>query len=241
MAQFKIKEGSFEEMRKKMLKWLIPMAVIVLAIVVIGQKVRSRKDDADMYVLPITICVFTAFIVFSFYRLLAKQKKLFESYLLTIDDFMITRQQFNTPEISMSFNEVEEISKMKNGGFIIKGKYKGELIMVPKFMDRYDELEKMLSNIRPISENSNALKKLQYQSLIGIAAIPFMIIVMLSDNKIIVFVCGVLAIAISIWRFIRIQQSKNVDRGTKMKSYSSFIIMALVLFMMYFKLVMMAN
>jgi len=219
-----------------MLKWLIPMGVVILAIVVIGQKVSSRKDDADMYVLPITICIFTVFVGFSFYRLLAKQKKLFESYLLTIDDFMITRQQFNTPEISMSFNEVEEISKTKNGGFIIKGKYKGELIIVPKFMDRYEELEKMLINIKPISESNAALNKLKYQSLISIAALPFMLGVLLSDNKIIVVVCGTLAVAISIWRFIRIQQSKNVDKGAKIKSYSSFILVAFVIIMMYFKL-----
>ena len=70
-------------------------------------------------------------LAFGLYRGVNRQKEIFDSYRLTLDNNAITRQQHKTPTITISNTDVIEIVKNSNGSFTLKGNSPVNVIGVP--------------------------------------------------------------------------------------------------------------
>ena len=74
-------------------------------------------------------------LAFGLYRGVNRQKEIFDSYRLTLDNNAITREQHKTPTITISNTDVIEIVKNSNGSFTIKGNSPVNVIGVPSQKD----------------------------------------------------------------------------------------------------------
>jgi hypothetical protein len=236
MQVFKSKRDGFKEIRKKMLLRLIPTLLIAGAVGIMISTINSKQNGNDINVLPIIIPITAAALVFGIYRGVNRQKAIYESYTLTITDNLVTREQLNTPTISIYFNDIREIAKHKNGGFTIKGKETVDLIQVPVQIDDYLQLEKALQQIQAIVEKDKVSFIEKYQSLTGLVTAGLMLCVYTVHNKIIVALTGSTLVALMVWSFIKIRNSKNVDNKTKQSVWWIVLVLASVTAITIFKL-----
>lgn len=236
MQVFKIRQDGFKEIRNKMLSRSIPMLLIAGAVGITISTINSKQKENDVNVLPIIIPVIAAALGFGIYRGVNRQKALFESYKLTITNNLITREQLNTPTISIYFNDIKEITKHKNGGVTIKGKETVDLIGIPEQIDDYLLLETALQQMHPIVVKDKVSFMEKYQSLTGLVTVGLMLCVYTVNNKIIVVLTGSTLVVLMVWSFIKIRSSKNVDSKTKRSVWCILLILASVIAVMIFKL-----
>lgn len=236
MQVFKIRQNGFKEIRKKILLRLIPTLIIAVAVGITISTINSKQKENDVSILPIFIPIMTAVMGFGLYRGLNRQKALFESYTLTITNNLITREQLNTPTISIYFNDIVEIAKNKNGSFTIKGKVAADLIGIPVQIDDCSQLETALQQIQPIVIKDKVSFMEKYQSLTGLVTGGLMICVYTVNNKIIVALTGSALVALFVWSFIKIRSSKNIDSKTKRAFWIIILVLASIIIVMFYKL-----
>jgi hypothetical protein len=213
---------------------VVPLAVVVAGLVIITN--ISRAQNTDVNTLPIVLPFVAALLGFSFYRSFRKQKKFLLSYSVTISEEGITREQMDTPPLSISFMEIREIIKTEKGGFMIKGIDRTDVIHIPYLIDNADVLEQRLQALAPITLNTKDPFYKKYGSLLFLLAIGMMVCVYVVPNKIIVGVCGTLLTGLFVWAFYEVRTSKNIPTNTKRMSWVFLIVIFSILYMTYEKL-----
>ncbi|WP_315819095.1 hypothetical protein [Paraflavitalea speifideaquila] len=174
---------------------------------------------------------------FSIYRSVNRQKKLFATYTLTINDNVITRQMHNTPEIAIYFHEVKQIIKSMEGGFTIMGADPADIIIVPVQVENYAELEALLNQVKPVIAPPASLSVIQkFKPLLSLAAAGSMVAVFASDNKIVVSVAGILGLCLLGWTFFYLSRSKNIDQKTRSSRWAFLLVMIAIIAIMVVKL-----
>lgn len=241
MQVFKIRHNGFKGIRKKMLLRSIPLLLIAGTVGITISAINSKQKENDVNVLPIIVPVIAAALGLGVYRGVNRQKALFESYTLTIMNNLITREQQDTPAISIYFNDVKEIVKHKNGSFTIKGKEPVDIIGIPAQIDNYTQLETTLQQIQPLIVKDKASFMERYQSLAGLLTVGLMLCVYAVNNKIVVALTGSALVALMVWSFIKIRRSKNADSRTKRNVWWVVLVLASVIAVMIFKLTGLAD
>lgn len=237
MQQFRIRPNGFAEIRKKILIRVIPVMVLALAAGIISSQINAQEKAADVNILPFFIPFIVGVMGFTVWRSLKKQQKLLESYVLTIDENVITREQLNTEEITIYFHEVKEIIKNNVGGIAIKGFDKTDVILIPAQIEKHAELEALLSQVKPITAPNASVSLLNKLSpLLSLAGIGLMLTVYLASNKIIVGIAGTLGIALLGYSIYEVRRNKNIDKRTKNRVWVVLIVLASILTTMIIKL-----
>lgn len=226
----------FKEIRKQTFTRILPLILIaVIAGVVISSSNQTQKQG-DIYNWLITIPIIGAAVGFGLVRGLNRQKAIFESYKLTIEGNLITREQFNSSAISIYFDDINEIIGNKNGSFTIKVKNGKDTIYVPAQIENYSHLEKSLSRIMPIKVKDQGAFQQLSSIVAAVSVIVLMICVYTVSNKLIVGVAGIVLIGLLLWSFIAIRKNKNIDAKTKTAAWWVFIVIIAVVAIMYQKL-----
>ncbi len=135
-------------------------------------------------------------LAFGLYRGINRQKEIFDSYRLTLDNNGITREQHNTPTINIAKADLSEIIKNPNGSFTIKGNSTVNVIGVPSQIDDYENLELSLAEIRQISTKTSEPILQNFRSLLSILVIGLMASVYISKDKIIVGISGTVLLVV---------------------------------------------
>ncbi|WP_426671771.1 hypothetical protein ACPPVU_11090 [Mucilaginibacter sp. McL0603] len=234
MQEYNITPSGFKEIRKLLLIKIVPFILIAVTAVIIISLFDST-DKVDTSTLTFVIIIVALVLGLSVYRSIQKQKAFFESYSLIIKANMVTRTQLNTRTISIYLNDIIEINKNKNGNFVIKGKYPDDIIVIRAQIDKYDQLEEALNQIKPITQTSKSFRKI-YSLLIALVTITSMIFVYSSSNKIIVAISGLSFTGIMAWGFIEIRNNKNIDENLRRKIWLILVVIALVLIRMIYKI-----
>jgi hypothetical protein len=236
MQQFKIRPDGFKEIRKKMLARGIPVLLIASTAGILMGLLNSGHKEADTNILPFMIPFMLAVTGLGLYRGIKRQKKIIESYTLSVAADLIRREQFNTPAISIYVADIKEIIKHKNGSLSIKGKGTADLILIPAQIDNPLQLESTLQSFSTITvkEKESLLQK--YPSLIGFITIGLMLCVYTLQNKIVVGITGTVLLCLMVWSFLKIQRNKSVDKKTKNGSWLIFLVLLSVIAVMMAKL-----
>lgn len=233
MEVYKFKPDTIKEIRKKILLRIIPLMLLG---VTMGLGINFADSDAglnDPLTLQIVIPVILLVAGFAVYRSISTQKAFLETYTLTIGDNVIIREQFNTATITLHFFEIKDIVKKKNGLTIIGEK---DLIIVPKLIDNFEQLETTLGTIQPIGTKDTTPFFHKYQAYIGMVSFGLMYCVYALDNKVVVGITGSILIALIIWSFIQTQRNNNVDNTTKKTRIFRLIVLLVVISTMFEKL-----
>ena len=237
MNSFTTRSGGFPGIRKKILRRMLPVFLVTIAA---GTSISLYKSGNDTYsaMNVIYYYIIGGLILFCWrvYREISKRKKIYETYTLMIDDFSITREQHNTPAITTYIDNVTDIVKNKDGSFIIKGKSASEIIGVPAQMDNYDELERLLNQIKPVTADTKSLRGLKMRAWLTLVGVALMIVVNAVNNKTVVAIAAPVAVVVLGWNFIAVQRNKNVDHTSKKMSWIMLLVIASIIASAYMKL-----
>lgn len=236
MEQFKIRKDGFKEIRKAMLIRAIPISLLAALGGLAISHFNTNGQQNDINVFPFVIPLVLGALAFGLYRGVNRQKEIFDSYVLTIDNNCITREQHNTPTITISNADLSGIIKNSDGGFTIMGNSTVNVIGVPSQIDDYEKLEKLLSEIRQILSKTSEPFLQKYRGLLSILTIGLMAVVYISKDKIIVGISGTVLLAVLGYSFFEVQRSKNIDSKTKKGMWWLILVIASIIGVMYFKL-----
>ncbi len=239
MKQFKTKEDGFKEIRTQLLKVLIPLLLVPFIGVIVIFEFTSITNANETNILPIMIPILLVTFAFGIYRGIKRQKAIYESFSLTIDDNCIIRDQHNTPTIRILFTDIKKITKTYQGGFVISGESSSSSIIIPTQIENKPELEKLLSEISEISQNTS--KPLLQRLLLPVASITtigLLVILYVSYNKILVTISGTLLSILVVWAFIVTQQNKNFDKKTKKASYWFILLFIVIIGISVYKIML---
>jgi hypothetical protein len=236
MEQFKIRQDGFKEIRKAMLIKAIPISLLAAFGGLAISHFNTNGQQSDVNVFPFVIPIVLGALAFGLYRGVNRQKEIFDSYRLKLDNNGITREQHNTPTITISNTDVSEIIKNSNGSFTIKGNSPVNVIGVPSQIDDYEKLEKSLAEIGQILTKNSEPFLQKFRGLLSILTIGLMAAVYISKDKIIVGVSGTVLPVVLGYSFFEVQRSKNVDSKTKKGMWWLILVIASIVGVMYYKL-----
>ena len=236
MEQFNIKQDWFKEYRRAII--IKAASFILLAILgglAISYFVINRQHD-EVNIYPIVIPMVLVMSIFGVYQGIKRQRKIFDGYRLTIDNNSITREQYNTPTITIPLADISEISKHPKGSFTIKGNSTINAIYIPTHIENYEKLEQLLSEIKPVSYKDKKTLLQKFEGLLIILTIGLMVVVFLINDKIIVGICGTLLLMFLGYSLFVTQKSKNVDKKTKKGMWMVIVVMVSIILIMYAKI-----
>lgn len=236
MEQFRIRQDGFKEIRKAMLIKAIPISLLAAFGGLAISHFNTNGQQSDVNVFPVVIPLVLGALAFGLYRGVNRQKEIFDSYVLTIDNIGITREQRNTPTIIITKTDLNEIIKNSNGSFTIKGNSTVNVIGVPSQIEDYERLEKLLSEIRQISSKTSEPVFQKFRGLLSILTIGLMAAVYISKDKVIVGISGTILLVVLGYSFFEVQRSKNIDSKTKKGMWWLILVTASIVGVMYYKL-----
>jgi Flp pilus assembly protein TadB len=235
MQEFRIRPDGYAVIRKRTLIRFIPVFIITAIVFAVINLTIWKPDDPLVWYTAILF--FTIFVCISIFRTLSKQKKFLQSFRITIEDSVITREQLNTEELTIYFHEVKEVTKSKAGSLFIRGLEKTDMICIPPEIENKEALEAILGGLKPImSRSKDAVRKQKLAPFIALAFIALLVTVFAGTNKILVGSAAVLVIAGMIWLITEIRKSKNADRDTKNRVWIYFVFIAAILVTAFLKI-----
>jgi len=226
MKQYFIGEEGMKKFKKRYYNIFLPVmalgAVIPLTINLMS------IHAADGYTPWIVFGALAVYFTFSLTRMFKKQKTMLESYRLTITENEITREQMNTPPLTISFMEVKEIMKTRKGSFIVRGISKTDLIQIPAWVDDTAGIEEQLQTFSTVTTAKNFMRR-QYGALaIRLLALAMLIVIYTVNDQLIVGICSALLIGLIIWGLNEIRVNKNMPINAKRRSTVVFTLIAIV-------------
>lgn len=236
MEQFKIRQDGFKEIRKALLVQVISLSLIAIIGGMAMSHFSGNEDQRDVNVFPVLIPIVLGAMAFGLYRGVQRQKTLFDSYVLTIDDSGITREQYNTSTITISNSDIKKIVKNSNGSYTIKGNSSANIIVIPSQINDYEKFEKLLFDLGPISVKTKESLLQKFRIPISLLALGLMGIVYIAKDKIIVGITGTILLVFFIYSTFAIQRSKNIDNKTKKASWWVLLMIGSIIITMYAKL-----
>lgn len=234
MQQFKIREDGYKKLRKRWLGFTLPMMAIVMLIFFFADVLETKRGTGDTW-LYMTI-LWPVIFGFGTYRTLKRQKRFLESFSISISDNEITREQMNTPPLTINFMEIKEIAKFEKGRYTVKGAGSRDIINIPSWIEDPEHLEELLQNLAPIKIHTKDPWHVKYRWVLSVMALMLVLVVYFADNKIIVGISGALLAGLIIWAIYFVLTSKNMPTTSKRRVWRYFLILAIVIYATYTKL-----
>ena len=193
---------------------------------------QQASAGVYLFIIPILLGTFGFGLFFG----IKSQSEIFYSYSLAFDGKQITRDQHNTDMISILYAEIKEITKNSNGSFTIKGDPIFDAIEVPAQIENHERLEQLLNEIKQVSFKSKESILQRYGVMISIGSMCLMLAVYLSNNRLVVGVCGTTLLGLLGYSFYVVQKSKNIDMKTKRNMWFIVVVVISILVVMSYKL-----
>jgi hypothetical protein len=238
MRQFRIKENGFKEIKKQTLFRAIPIVLIALIVGLVSfeySNFNSSSSDTNVY--PFLIPIILGALAFGLNKGLKRQKEIYDTYSLKIDDEGIEREQANTPSIRLLFSDIKRITRGSKGGFAIKGNTMANSILVPI------QIEELLV-IESILKDKCNCEIITSKPLIQRLMIPLLILVLglmatlyISGNKILLGFSGSILSVIMLLSFIKVQSNNSIDSKTRKSSYSFLAVIIFIIAIMLYKII----
>ena len=166
---------------------------------------------------------------------LNRQKKILASYVLTLYDNKLVRQQDLTPDIEIQLGEISKIVQSKNGALTIISKNKRDTIVVPYHTNHIKELQALLAKSIEIDTQQKTHFINKNPWAISLLTILLITVVFVSNNKWLVGFAG-LSLTIGLTYSISISfLSKNLDKKTKKGMFLAVPVILFIIVITYFK------
>jgi hypothetical protein len=235
-TEFQIKENGFAEIKRAMIVKTIPIAILAAGTGLAISHFNTNGQSTDVSVLPFVIPIIVGALAFGLFKGINRQKGLFESYKLTINENEIVREQNNTQTISIPRNEIKSIIRNPKGILTIVGNSNTEIIGIPSQINNSEKLEQILSAIKPITDSDKKPLTEKYKGVLILLMLGLMATVYISKDKIIIGITGTILTLFLVYSFYEVRRNKNIDKKTKNGMWWLILVLLSVIGNMYFKL-----
>ena len=235
-TEFQIKENGFAEIKKAMIVKTIPIAILPAGTGLAISHFNTNGQSSDVNVLPFVIPIIIGALAFGLFKGINRQKGLFESYKLIINENEIIREQNNTKTISIPHNEIKSIIRNTKGMLTIVGNSNTEIIGVPSQINNSEKLEQILSQIKLITDSDKQPLTEKYKGLLILFMLGLMAAVYISKDKLIVGITGTILTLFLGYSFYEVRRNKNIDKKTKNGMWWLILVLLSIIGNMYFKL-----
>jgi hypothetical protein len=222
MHTFTTRKDGFKEVRNQAIGPLISIYGVFLICMAYFILTDVTNTEGHLSLL-LTLALVIPLLIISGVSAIRRQKKLFESFRLIITEDSISREQINTPTITLHKDRVREIRKLSNGTICIIGDSKLNVIGVPKQIERGEELERLLSEIKPLTTKNHGAGRAYLQVFLALLCLGLAGAGMASEDEILSSFSAIVICAMLIVSFVVIQLSKNADKRMKRLSYFTII------------------
>lgn len=235
MGTYKNNKEGFKTIQKKLLRNAVPIISLALAVGLLIS--YNQNDDGQVNTLPYVLIIAIGAGGFGIFKGLNRQRQLFVSYTLIVDENSIQREQFNTPTVTISRSEIQEILKDETGGFAVKGKSRTEMIIVTNQIENIEALERELQQLGEIKlqQGKSTVERLRFP--IVLIGLVMMATVYISTNRYLVLCCGSILASGLMYSIYEVQTSKTIDIKTKRMSWWTVIVIIAVIGITYSKFV----
>lgn len=230
-------------MKKVIVKKLVTNLIVMTIIIVTGIQLmyffNGQEFDLTLLLINfISIAVIGAISTSLKIRKLAKKNiEIYSNYELLLTSDSIVREIKGYPSVSIPIPEIKDIILHKNGNLTVRSRSSiHDVIGIPFQIERYDELEAKLSSIMPMNKKFKFINQEIYRVLFIIVLGGTMPIISFSENPIVLVFCVVLLLSFSIWSFIFVRKSKNLDAAGRRKSYLSYLVFLVFVFLAIYKI-----
>ena len=206
MRHFTTTKDRFPEVRNKVLIGIISVYGIVAFVIL--YMFTSSKTEPD-YTWVYTLTIIAPVLAFSTYRTIKRQKKMFETYLLTITDDTVIREQDNTPTITIAKDRIKKIIRTSAGIYCVIGESQLNAIAIPAQIEDRDDLEQLLSGIMPITAKTSGNALQWFYLAIGMLAVAAAFMGLASEDRIVFTLSALVICGVMLWGFVVIHRSKK--------------------------------
>lgn len=222
MLTFRIKPNGYSEISSKLLLRVSLQLLIIFPVALLipfAFLIQTGDLEAVKEMLFITGPFTIILLIVGLYLAHRTFKKRFEGTILTVTDTTISLAQPQLPILTMNFDDIKEIKKVKTGSFIISAFNTEDIMIIPSQMMNYEELETTLESIKPISvqdiDTKNSLW-VKYGYIIHLlSTLALITAFFLVTNKLLVGLLGAILITYLTLTYIKLRKSTMVSASFK--------------------------
>jgi hypothetical protein len=197
-------------------RYLIPQLAVLLSLVVISSVLGARNSHTTMGMIGFAVFAGLFFTYMAFgspRRVRKKLAKSWETYVLEIGPDYLLRQQADTPDIRLPFQDVKRIEHLPGRYLRVIGLQKHNVIGIPESIENFPEVLQTVAALAPVTTlRSDRSVKTTIYFAIGVVAYMTML---WSRSPQIVLPVGTVVIGMLLWLFVFMQRSPNVSRRNK--------------------------
>jgi hypothetical protein len=235
MPQYRNLPNGFIKIRNRLIIKIIPiLSISVIAGLLINYQ-SNKNTHIDFSAWLIIALVLVCVLSYSVFKAVKKQKIIYNSYLLAIETNYLTREQDGLPLITIFVDDINEITKDKEGNLTIKTPDAAKQLTIPSSIESYDVVEKLMQSRCNITQITTKTFLQKFPFLLPLLTVALMVAVYTSNNKIIVLISGTAIVALLIWGLYEIRTSPKIDNATKNKAWWVLVVLASIIAVIYYK------
>jgi tetratricopeptide (TPR) repeat protein len=217
---FQLSEEYFKRLRKLTLTYTVPVLVIGIAAVVYFE--NSQDSGSPTLRLPALLSTFVIAGI-SLYITLRRQKKLWRTFRVTVDEDSVSRTQEAHTPVTIRATEIERIKESPGRGLTVLAQKRGTPLLIPDTLSDYDECRSLLSRWAPIETVRGPLNR-ALLLVIAFAIVGIFVVFDRTKDPSLVVPFGVAVAALLIFSHVKLQRNPDIDRRTKRWSWIGLLL-----------------
>ncbi len=151
MNTYGVKPEGYRTIQKRvLLGGCISLAIVLLSVGFLV-KPASGRDYVAFGLIAVTVIIIGV-VVFS--RSLRRFREVWSTYILTIGEDYLLKQQSHYPDIRINRDEIKVIQKSFTGDIVVKARDWRKFIMIPLSLNGLEEVERLLGTWKPVTPYS---------------------------------------------------------------------------------------
>lgn len=228
MEQFRL---DFDGINRAIKVRALTMTPTLFFAILLGLYISSVRSEKAIDAFPSIVAICCAFVVTILIAYFGSQgfRRSLDSYTLTFEGNLITRDQHNTPTITFTKADIREITRDKKGSYRIKAESWSSFMIIPAEVEHPDRLYKLLSNIVPVIDkpsHDSIFKKIGFM-LAMVVVILTVILFKESKGRLVVLTIEVIVAGGIIYSLIRNHQDKKAEKDSLW--HKAFLLISIII------------
>jgi hypothetical protein len=218
VRRYRLQLSTLGHAKQRQIRSALPQLLVMLLVVLLPTFFAVGKSRSALIFFLLLDALYIAYIAaVTIPRMRKRLAKCWETYVLEIGPGYLLRQQVDTPEIRMSFSNVNRIEHLPGRYLRVIGNTRRHVIGIPEGLENFSDVLLELSTAFP-AKHLNRDRTMRNTFLTGLAFGAYMLMLWMRTPRIVIPLALVVAIFL-VWLFVFIQRSPNVSYRSKRISW----------------------
>jgi hypothetical protein len=208
------------------------MAVAAPTAVFIALGLSKGATTKSMTVYGLLMAAYIAYLVAWYPRRMRRRlARCWETYELEIGNDYLIRRQADIPDLSLRFDDVKAVEHIPGRCLRVIGKSKGHIISIPEGIDRFGDVLRTISSVRPVRVRT--IEEWQKYRAFMAAGLVLFVIMLWATTPIAVIPLSLAMGSVIIWVFFRIRRDPNIRASTKRITWTYWLFFMICLLKLF--------